>query len=304
MLQPDVSRTDEVVEVFTGDSLEQAMAYAVAALGPDLQVRRARKVRKGVAGLTGRDKYEVVAAPADAPAQGDPVDSAFDALLSQAEEAEQPAQPHPVRRTTRLAPEQVPRPVTDHDEVLALVQARQILTPPTTLTVTEPELPVLEPSVFEPPVFELPVEEPVAVAVAVPAKPKAPVAKPKAPAAKRTPRTKAARVAAAPSGWSRTALVELGVPEEVLAGLPTEDPTDDLAWAAALAAAIAVVLPAPAALSEADPVVVDGHGVTGALGILRAARLGLTPGTITTGHRTVPASAAELALVLRSAVIA
>ena len=132
---------------------------------------------------------------------------------------------------------------------------------------------------------------------------KKPAAK-KAPAAKRPVRAKAAPVPAPSGGWSRRALVDLGVPDEVLQGLPAEDPADDLGWAAALAAAIAIVLPAPAALSETDPVVVDGHGVDGALGILRAARLGLTPGTITTGPRTVPASAAELALVVRSAVIA
>lgn len=269
-LQPDVSRDDEVVEVFTGDSLEQAMAYAVAALGPDLQVRRARKVRKGVAGLAGRDRYEVVAAPAETAPAADPVDNAFDALLSQAEQAEQPEQPRPVRRTTRPqaepAPAVTPHPapaVADHDELLTLVRAHEV--------------------------------EPVVVA-------------PQAPAARKVPAKRASRPKAAPvtppRGWSRAALTALGVPDEVLAGLPAQDPADDLAWAAALAAAIATVLPAPAALSAADPVVVDGHGVAGALGILRAARLGLTPGTITVGDRTVPASAAELALVLRSAVVA
>ncbi len=39
------------------------MAAAVEALGPDLVVRRARKVRSGVRGLMGKDRYEVLAAP-------------------------------------------------------------------------------------------------------------------------------------------------------------------------------------------------------------------------------------------------
>ena len=324
MLQPDASQDDEVVQVFTGDSLEQAMAYAVAALGPDLQVRRARKVRKGVAGLAGRDKYEVVAAPAETAPDADPVENAFDALLSQAEQAELPAElQRPVRRTTRPAPEQAavptPRPtphpapsVADHDEVLALVRARRAAPPselelelePTPAPEPEPEVVVVpEPVVVVAPPTAAP-QAPAAPTSSVAKTPVAtsPVAK-RAPGAKRAPRAKSVPVPQ-PSGWSRAALVDLGVPEEVLAGLPADDPSDDLAWAAALAAAIATVLPAPAVLSEADPVVVDGHGVAGALGILRAAKLGLTPGTITTGTRTVPASAAELALVLRSAVIA
>ena len=190
--------------------------------------------------------------------EADPVDSAFDTLLAQAEQAEQPTA---VRRTTRPTPQ---------PDVAA-----------------------------EPPGGEL-------VAFAT-GQPPAPSAKPetaaKKAATKRAPRVKTTAVPARPSGWSRAALEQIGVPEDVLRGLPAKEPADDLAWAAALAGAIALVLPAPAILSEVDPVVVDGHGVAGALGILRAATLGLTPGTITIGARTVPASAAELALVLRTAVV-
>ncbi|MGB8651705.1 MAG: hypothetical protein WCD35_13710, partial [Mycobacteriales bacterium] len=102
-LQPE----DEVVEVFAGDTLEDAMASAVAALGPDLSVRRARKVRKGVQGLMGKERYEVLALPAPR-SEDNAVESAFDALLSQAEAAESGAPaPKPARRS--LA-EQVPHP--------------------------------------------------------------------------------------------------------------------------------------------------------------------------------------------------
>ena len=91
--QPDPSGEGEVVEVFTGDTLEEAMAAAVAGLGPDLTVRRARKVRAGVRGLLGRDRYEVLAVPAAGrrrplPRSADAVGSALDALLEAADEQE------------------------------------------------------------------------------------------------------------------------------------------------------------------------------------------------------------------------
>ncbi|MDP9434997.1 MAG: hypothetical protein M3P93_07305, partial [Actinomycetota bacterium] len=67
---PSASRSEqrseqpaEVVQSFSGDSLEEAMAAAVDALGPDLVVRRARKVRSGVRGLMGRERYQVLALP-------------------------------------------------------------------------------------------------------------------------------------------------------------------------------------------------------------------------------------------------
>lgn len=51
-----------MLDLFSGDTLEEAMAEAVAALGPGLEVRSARKVRSGVRGLVGRPVFEVLAA--------------------------------------------------------------------------------------------------------------------------------------------------------------------------------------------------------------------------------------------------
>lgn len=307
-LQPDPS---DVVEVFVGDTLEEAMAYAVASLGPDLVVRRARKVKKN---LVGKDRYEVLAGPGAPPPSTDAVGSAFDALLQQAEAEETPT---PVRRTTRPAP-----------PVEATVVEPRSPEPPATPALAAP---VVEPSeapvtdrVVEPVVVEVVevAEPPVVQAAPAPAavgadpepatqtaaEPVAVAPGPKAPA-KRAPRKapakarKAPAKQAAPTGWSRQRLAELGLPEAVLTGMHAEDPTSDLHWAAALAEAIDAVLPPAAVLSEESPLVVDGYGLKGVLGILDAATRGFTPGSLVLGDRTVPATAAEMALVVRQAVL-
>ncbi len=308
--------------MFLGDTLEQAMAFAVAALGPDLTVRRARKVRRGVQGLVGKDRYEVLAVPvATSPGVGGAVASAFDALLEQAEQQEVPRH----RRTTRpaqdvhvlvapAAPHPAPE-IGEHQELLAL------------LAPAAPALVAVEPAPPEPvlplvPSSRATAEDVAPAAAEKPTPPAPPVRRARTPATpappaepraaakttSRTSRAKAPRaprpVAAPPTGWSRATLVHLGLPAQVLAALPAVDPVGDLAWAAALADALATVLPEPQSLSEQHAVVVDGHGLQGVLGIVQAAALGLTPGTITSAGRTVPATPSELALVVRAAVLA
>ena len=261
---------DEVVEVFTGDTLEEAMAYAVASLGPDLTVRRARRVRKGVQGLRGKESYEVVAVPAPrAAADEDAVGSAFAALLEQAELAEDP---QPVRRTARPATADAP-PV-----VLASVP------------VPRPEL---EPFV--------PVAPPVVDPAPVRARRPVPATRAPRPAPRRATSAAAApRRTAETVGWGVVALRELGLPRAVLAALPAKEPRTDMAWVAALTKAFASVLP-PA--DPTAPVCVSGTGLEGVRGILAAARKGMTPGTITYAGRTAPATAMELALCVRAEVL-
>ena len=287
-----------MVEVFVGDTLEEAMAYAVASLGPDLVVRRARKVRKN---LVGKDRYEVLAGPGETAPSTDAVGSAFDALLQQAEAEEEPVQAtRVIRRTTRPEP---PGPVAAAPAPVVVEPVVVVPEPEPVLVVPEPE-PVLVEAEPEPRALEAaPVVE--AEPVAVAPEPAAPVkrAPRKAPAkaARKAPAKRPAQPA--PTGWSRQRLADLGLPEAVLAGLPAEDPSSDLHWAAALAEAIDAVLPPAAVLSEDSPVVVDGYGLKGVLGILDAATRGFTPGTLTLEGRTVPASATEMALVVRQAVL-
>jgi hypothetical protein len=250
------SPSDEVVEVFTGDTLELAMAHAVASLGTDLTVRSARRVRKGVQGLVGKDRYEVAAVPAPRASQ-DQVENAFEALLHRAEEAEEQT-PTRVRRTTRPSP-----------PVLAAV----------------PETAPLQVVRDRPAAVRA---APASRRTATPAKRSAPARRPATPAA--------------PTVWSRAALARLGLSKRVLAALPARDPRDDVGWTTALTKALSSVLPAPGAVGPTHPVVVDGHGLEGVLGMLAAAQRGMTPGSITSAGRTAPATAFELALVVREAL--
>jgi hypothetical protein len=271
---PSAQQHDEVVEVFSGDTLEEAMAYAVATLGPDLTVRRARRVRKGVQGLRGKETYEVVAVPAPRAEPADAVGNAFEALLAQAEEAEQPV---PVRRVARPAHADAPPVVLEAVPELAPVSPA-------------PEAIVFDQAMLAPP--------PAAAVAPLPRKPSAAPAR--RPATPRKAVVPAPRRTAEVSGWGRSALRQLGLPTAVLSALPAMEPKDDLAWVAALAKAFATVLP------EADPsaaVCVSGTGLDGVKGILAAARKGMTPGTITYAGRTAPATAMELALAVRAEVL-
>ncbi|MCW2599364.1 MAG: hypothetical protein JWM02_1193 [Frankiales bacterium] len=320
MLQPESQLADEVVEVFTGDTLEEAMAYAVASLGPDLTVRRARKVRRGMQGLVGKDRYEVVAVPPARPASDsavdNPVNSAFDALLSQAEAAELPR----VRRTSRpasaaTAPHPSPA-VADHTGRSVDRAVEQAVERAFEQALDQTLPPVLSP----PPVVEAPAQvvldiapeqvvapRPRWAAAAEKAPAKAPADAPtKAPvkrAAAKKASVKGPPAVPAPSGWSRQALTDLALPAAVLDALPGQDPVEDLSWVAALASALSTVLPEPASPDEAHPLVVNGYGISGVLGLLDAATRGLTPGTITLGDRTAAATATELALAIRAAVV-
>lgn len=117
----------------------------------------------------------------------------------------------------------------------------------------------------------------------------------------------AGRVAAFPpapapvpsAGWDRAALRSIGVPPAVMRRLPVEDPVDDGGWRRALQEAIAAVVPAPAEPDADHPIVVSGHGLTGAIAVLRAAvEDGAVPGTIAGQGRCRPATPAALVEVL------
>lgn len=250
---------NEVLDVYTGDTLEEAMAGAVAALGPGLEVRRARKVRSGVRGLMGRPVYEVLAVAGRATTGGDPLRSAVDQLLERADAQEAHgtgdelpavgARPAPSRAAPappRTAPA-LPRP------------ARQI---------DQGARPALEGS------RPLPTEG---------------------------PRNTAPDAARAP-GWSRAGLARIGVPVAVLNALPRDAPSDDLGWLVSVTAAISACVGPPATSGPEHPVVVNGYGLPGVLGILEAGCRGATPGRISCADRSTNATALELALVLHASL--
>ena len=409
--------------MYTGDTLEEAMATAVAALGTDLQVRRARKVRQGMRGLMGREVYEVLAAPgpsraaARAASGGDAVGSALDRLLADADaddSAPPPAAPRsgrgtdaprsgsgapvpggagpspaPARPTARgtasspAAASGTPSGSTVSGGTVsgATVSGTTVSGPAggappsrasaapsaapaaaddlagpaahrsTRSTAAEPEPPAAprgtsraaEPAPAPAPPRTRATRTAAAPVSAAPTAPSARRTPPPAPARGRAARDRVvegevlpAASRAAPArprpaagraegpvahpdpavaehsslapargqapGWDRRALRRMGVPAPVLAALPEDDPADDLGWLTALTAAITACVPAPATLGPEHPVVVDGHGLEGVIGVLQACVKGATPGTLALGGRTAPATAVELALVLRTHV--
>ena len=377
-------------DVFTADTLEEAMAAAVASHGPDLVVHSARRVRAGVRGLMGRETYEVVAtpaAPASAPAadpaadpaagpaaapSADPVEAALAALLDDAEAREQAqptprtprpkpaaARPKPVRSqpaAPRRQPEEraaqapapaapepqpprvqhplfpvvsrAPRPRPDAgdaaEEVVAEVvddvvggdvgkAVADVVAEPAAPRGGQAEEPTAVPPTFprarraRPEVLEGVVEDGADEPPARPAERRASRKSAKPPVRRATPHPDPAVAEHTTSGarsWSRARLRRLGVPAKVLSLLPAEDPRDDLAWLVALTGAIAATVPAPAEPSASTPAVVHGYELAGALAILDACSRGAHPGTLTTGGRTVPATPTELALLVRSHVLA
>jgi hypothetical protein len=94
----------------------------------------------------------------------------------------------------------------------------------------------------------------------------------------------------------------LGVPEEVLAALPEQEPAEDLRWLVALTDAIGATVPAPVLDGDAD-VTATGRGVRGALALLRLGVAGVAPSMLVVDGRAVPATATELALTIRAAIV-
>lgn len=257
-------------EVFTGETLEEAMSAAVAARGPDLVVEHARRVRSGVRGLLGKERYEVVvAAPsASSPGGGDPVEAALAALLDDADAQEavparapesraRAAAPAPRRE---LAPQVRPvRPATSEPEVVAEPPA-VAEDPPA--TGTAPRV-VLEGVALPPAALDGPTSPPARSTGTW-----QPMRRPKRPPVPHPDPSVAEHADAAGPSWSRARLERLGVPARVLSALPSADPADDLAWVVALTHAIASCVPSPGSASAATPVVVDGHELAGAVAIL------------------------------------
>ena len=344
------------------------MEAAVDALGSDLVVTSARKVRKGIPGLKANEHFEVLATPPGAVAPEaaveallddaeSVVDNAFAALLAQAEDDElatspavrlpQPrTTPHPARDVV-VTPEAalVPEAPAVGVEEPQVTMAEPVTDPtaePTTAPVAEAVAEPVAELVVEPVV---PAEPPTAPSEAPPAKPAAkaaprrssktpPPAKPRAtskpkasskptsrptPAAKApaktvrpkatskpVPKPRAPRLEAdIPPGWSRQALAAVGVPAAVLAALPAKDPTSDLAWVAALERALTRTVPGPKSLGAEAPCVLAAHGVEGVVRMIATSiDTGLPVGVVTVdGGRVAPATATELALVLRAAVL-
>ena len=277
-------RADEDTETFSAASVDAALRAARAAHGAQVEIVRAMRVVAGVRGLLGQARYCVVVRPTPptttivlpqepAEVSGDPVQVALDDLLDAAEEREREAR-QPVEQDLGWTWTQ------QHEVEHLLAELGDRLGPDAARHPAPAVAEHDEPAVSE---VELDGDDDDG-AVSGEAGPD-PLMVPDAPDLG--------------PGWDRAELRRLGVPAAVLSRLPVEDPSDDAGWRRALVTAIASTVPAPAAPDAEHPVVVSGHGLLGAVAVMRAAvEDGATPGTLGHEGRHRPATPAAIVDVL------
>lgn len=306
--------------VVTAATLAGALAAARTAYGPAATVVRALRVRRGVRGMLGRERYEVHVqlpasdpAPGTQPGRGRPSaaagehgshqsapgpDEVLRGLVDAADETEDSAPAWSWTGTSEVSAlldvvtaRQGREPGGHPDPALGihsldLVRPRQGGRPGAPVALDDergPAGPSTDPF-GQPGRWRRRLLDTVEELADAPAPPR--------PAG---PRPVAA--------WDRGSLRAAGVPAAVLRRLPAEDPSDDAGWRRALREAIAAVVPPPAEPSEGTPVVVSGHGLAGVVAVLRAAaEEGRAPGTIALGDRRRPATPAALVEVLAACV--
>jgi hypothetical protein len=300
--------------VFSGPTLEDALAAARAAYGPRVRIVRAQRVRRGVRGLLGQVRYDVhavvpeaVTRPAGGPAQaGRPAQPSGATAAAGTPSAGGGDLADTLRRLVDAADasERTSLPEASWSwnggaEVGALLEDVAALG-----LAARPDHPAGHPapdlarhSSAHPAALEVPPADAAATWRSLLVGALEPTGAPL-----RRERTLDRPVSPAepePVRWSRAELRSIGVPPAVLRRLPIEDPTDDGGWRRALQEAIGAVVPEPAEPDADHPVVVSGHGLAGAIAVLRAAvEDGAVPGTISLQGRRRQATPAALVEVL------
>ncbi len=256
---------------FDGPTLEQALAAAVDALGEDLEIVDAQRVRRrGPFGLRRRQRFEVTA-------QGRPVaeprdfDDVLRRMVDRVDRAERAASldddgtPDWWRDAELVIPEPPPAGL-DFEVDVRLEPARAT---------------------------SVPTAGDVATAAAGPAG--------GAPSATATtvlsPPTPIA-IDSQPPAWSTSALLELGLPSALVDRVRPEDLEADLDWVAALATAVAELLETAESIS--GPCELTGHGAASAVHLIRGACDGFRLDSLIIDGRRVPATPLELSLAIRS----
>ena len=308
----------QTTQRFEGPSLESALSAAVSVLGPNLKVADARRVRRGgVGGFFSREQFEVIATPATPSTDGSEAAvqaSVDDALLALVENVEDQAEAPSFEAALAAASRR--DPVVVHDDGLDLpldggldlplepepARPRAKRSRPLRAATRPEPAPVIE---LEPEETDEVVEEIVEEIAEAPAH--LPVLAP-------LPSQQLVVPAVAPvlplrpgqpvydtnPGWSRAALVALGVPAPILEQLRGKRLSGDSAWTAALADAIAAVVPPAAPPGPGSELCVSGHGAASAVKILQAGVNGFTPGLLHLDGREAAASPMELALAVRA----
>ncbi len=259
---------------FEGKTIEEALSAAVDALGDDLEILDAQRVRKRNAlGLRRKPVFEVVAAKRSL---AEPKD--FEAILQRMADRvddEERALGSPVEADRNwwsdadfVVPERpegvsFPDPLAGLDIELDVRGEPALRTPGTSSSLTPPPAPPAPPP---------PMPQSVMVASAVPVEVSAPE-------------------------WSREALLDLDLPEAMINRLP-HDLDGDLEWVAALARAIGDLLETAECVS--GPCELTGHGADSAVQLIRGACDGFRLDSLIIDGRRVPATPTELALAIRA----
>lgn len=265
-----------MLQRFDGTTIEEALAAAVAATGQEVDVVEAQRVRSGgVLGFFAKERYEVSVTPrvgtarvlADAQ-HADRFDAVLRAMVDRVDHAEE------VQHDEHVAGHAGSAWWTEADFVVEGLDGELVIGPPEDTMAPEYTA-------------DAPAEAVSPAAVAVDLTGGAPI-----------------DVRSAGSPWCRLRLLELGVPASIVSLLPEATPANELEWLTALTAAIeSTRIRAQLTTPAGSECVVNGTGAPSALTILRAVEIGLTPGRLTVGGRTVEATPLELSLAIRACVL-
>lgn len=264
---------------FEGKTIEEALSAAVDALGDDLEILDAQRVRRRSAlGLRRKPVFEVVASKRSLAEPRD-FEDVLKRMTERVDEAE---------RELGSPVEQDRRWWKDADFVVPERPAG--VTFPNPLDGADIELdvrtePALRTHVPQP--QQQAVAATVASALAPPPAPPAPtvVVEPVMPIDLTAP------------AWSHDALLALDLPEAMINRLPA-GLDGDLEWVAALAKAIGDLLETAECIS--GPCELTGHGADSAVQLIRGACDGFRLDSLIIDGRRVPATPTELALAIRA----
>ena len=261
---------------FEGKTIEEALSAAVDALGDDLEIVDAQRVRRrGALGLRRKPVFEVVAAKRSLAEPRD-FEDVLKRMTDRVDEEER-ALGSPVDQDRRWW----------RDADFVVPERPAGATFPNPLEGADIELDVRGEPALRTPVPAAAVAAAASSTLAPPPAPPAPpvVIEPVMPIDLSAP------------AWSHEALLALGLPEAMINRLPA-DLDGDLEWVAALARAIGDLLETAECIS--GPCELTGHGADSAVQLIRGACDGFRLDSLIIDGRRVPATPTELSLAIRA----
>ncbi|MCB0996369.1 MAG: hypothetical protein KDB21_14835 [Acidimicrobiales bacterium] len=303
----------QTTQRFEGRTIEEALSAAVSSFGDELDIMDAQRVRRGgVLGFFAKERFEVVAATrGDEEARFEAVLAAMVDRVDDAHEYRTPDRRRSMSATWQDADFVLPAPdraAPGEPTGAVWIDAIESTSPSELLAAALPDFFDTEPEpavhtaanrVEDNPLERL-IGELSTTAITTEA----------ATAVDTMPSGEAAAAVTAVHGparssieegepvWDRTRLRDLGIPAQILGGLPPENPATDLGWVAALASAIEHAMPEE--LAAVTRVEITGHGVDAVIDLLRGATAGFRPARLVMDGHSVAATPLELALAVRA----